>query len=359
VLARQLEMSRNVIQANVSIFSLLDHFCAARNMPLANAGLPRWIASENKHRYPMRKAVVSERLALGTIRKVARVDLDRNVYICALGFDNPNPLPDLVEVEVNAAFLTVVLSELLPLPKASPLEIKDVVEAFDSTAGPGYNGHDPNLIATLFPSIRIFSARDLAAHEAIKYFFRICVAECDFGDSWIETELAHVLRLMCELDANKIPYRVLCRSVFDADPTSFFLALYRCLEALYAFSSAKRLIDVLALGSGIPWAGVAAALETELGWWPREESSLAQLLLMAATQDLMLIKTVLTEGPDGGLAENLHHHTAQRIYKLRNAIVHYRPAHQSLDFGKIDWNTLCVSMAAIVLYVYSQVFDTE
>jgi hypothetical protein len=351
-------MSRNVIQANISIFSLLDHFCGARNVALANAGLPRWIASENKHRYAMRMAVVSERLALGTVRKVARVELNRDVYICALGFDSPNPFSDLIEVGVDAAFLTVVLSELLPRPKATPLEIKNVVEAFDQTSSPEYKGHDPNLIAELFASIRMFGVRDLAADETIKYFFRICVAECDFGDSWIENDLARILELICELDVNKIPYRVLCRSVFDADPTSFFLALYRCLEALYAFSSAKRLIDVLALGAGVGWAGMAAALETELGWWPREESSLAQLLLMAASQDLTAVKTLLSEGRDDGLVENLHHHAAQRIYKLRNSIVHYRPIHQNFDFGKMNWSALCMSMAAIVLYVYSAVFES-
>jgi len=298
-------MSRLVKGANQSIFLHLDNFCATRGVSLSNAGAPRWITSENKHRYIMRNSVIRTSVALSTVRKLARIELGQKVFICTVGFDNPIPLSDAVESTVDAAFLTVILAELAPRPRATPSEIRNIVEAADSNADDNYTGHDPELIASLFPTIRVFETPALPEDETLKVFFDVCVEECEFiSESWIESDLARTLRLIGELDPNKIPYRVLCRSIFDADPTSFFLALYRCLEALYAFSGARRLID--SLGMTAPWANVAAALETELGWYPREENSLTQLLGMAAIQDLQAISALLGDANDDAETDNIN-----------------------------------------------------
>src|SRR5437868_13171482 len=54
----------------------------------------------------------------------------------------------------------------------------------------------------------------------------------------------------------------LCRSLFDADPAALFLALYRCLEALYAYSASTKLIGEFGLDRS--WTEVAVALEKQL-----------------------------------------------------------------------------------------------
>jgi hypothetical protein len=259
-------------------------------------------------------------------------------------------------VTVDAAFLTVILAELAPRPTATPSVIRNVVEAADLHSDDKYNGHDPELIASLFPTIRVFETSTLSEDEALRAFFGVCVEECEFSESWIESDLACALRLIGELDPNKIPYRVLCRSIFDADPTSFFLALYRCLEALYAFSGARRLMD--ALGMSVPWVDVAAVLETELGWYPREENSLTQLLGMAAILDLQSINVLLGDASDDAAPDNIINRAARKIYRLRNSIVHFRPTHSTMVFYGIDWNRICEIMANIVIYVYSEVFGT-
>jgi hypothetical protein len=349
-------MSRFVKGANASIFQLLDNFCATRGVLLSNAGAPRWIASQNKHRYAMRMSVIRTRVALSTVRKLARIELGPKIFICTVGFDNPNPIVGAVEIAVDAAFLTIVLAELAPRPRATPSEIRNIVEAGDLNSDNTYNGHDPDLIAGLFPTIRVFETPALAEEEAWKSFFGVCVDECEFSESWIESDLARTLKLMREFDPNKIPYPILCRSIFDTDPTSFFLALYRCLEALYAFAGARRLMD--SLGMSMPWANVAVALETELGWYPREENSLTQLLGMAAIQDLQSINALLSDAGTDGEVDNVTNRAARRIYRLRNSIVHYRPAHSAMVFDCIDWNKTCDRMANIVVYVYSEVFES-
>ncbi len=140
-------MSRLVKGANQSIFAHLDHFCASRGVSLSNTTAPRWISSENKHRYFLRMSVIHTSIAFSTARKLARIGLGSKVFICTVGFDHPTPLAGAVEVAVDAAFLTVVLAELAPRPRATPTEIRNIVEAADLNSGncsPHQNLSPPN-----------------------------------------------------------------------------------------------------------------------------------------------------------------------------------------------------------------------
>ncbi len=135
-----------------------------------------------------------------------------------------------------------------------------------------YSGHDFSTIAPLFPEVRVFEITGRGRDETWNVFFHSCIDECETGASWIDRELATTLRALCELDSRRIPYKVLCRSVFDDDKSSFFLAQYRCLEALYAYSSAVSLAKSFDIRSS--WGEIATVLEETLGWHPREEGSL-------------------------------------------------------------------------------------
>lgn len=160
---------------------------------------------------------------------------------------------------------------------------------------------------------------------------------------------------MCGLDQNRIPYRVLCRSIFDSDKSSFFLALYRCLEALYSYSSSHSLASALDLKTS--WDEIARALEDNLGWHPREEDSLTRLTKFSSAVDL---KAILEEFSDLDLPEEfelLNNRASKAIYKLRNSIVHYRPAQHKIEMDTINWEKICRAMVGIVVDVYEAVFS--
>jgi hypothetical protein len=271
-----------------------------------------------------------------------------------VGFDQSYIPPKGIEVDLDPAFLTVILSELQPRPNGTISQMRDIIEASDKDADPSYRGHEPDLITSLYPPIRIFATSEAENFSTWNIFFRICIEECEFGASWIAGSLAAALRTVCDLDPERIPYRVLCRSIFDGDPSSFFLALYRCLEALYAFSSAHDV--VAALGITKQWSEVAAVLEDTLGWHPREEGSLVKLLSMAASSDLRQCLHALGDDVTKITEQNLAARAAKRIYWLRNSIVHYRPAQHKVHLDKFDWENICTAMVGIVMHVYVSVF---
>ena len=346
-------MSRHIVSANAAIFKALDDHCAARGQLIANAAEARWINSEPKHKHFMATAVIKDTVDFNVRRKLVRIDLVTKTFFCLIGFEHEETLPGAVEHEVNAAFLTVILAELMLRPAASIARIRDVVEAADLRSDPAYQGHDVELIASLFPNIRILEIPKFVSSSTWNIFFKICIHECDLcGHSWIEGRFATTLRVICELDADKIPYKVLCRSVFDGDPSSFYLALYRCLEALYAYASAQTLVD--ALGIAKDWSDVAIVLEEKLGWHPREEGSLASLLSKAASPDLKLALHAFGESQNCEGSE-LVNRAAKKIYWLRNAIVHFRPSQHAVKLENFDWSVLCTALAGIVIHIYDAV----
>ncbi|MBM9593431.1 hypothetical protein [Roseitranquillus sediminis] len=278
--------------------------------------------------------------------------MEDHLLVGAVGFEGELRIEELEEVELDASHLTVILSEMRTRPRATVAEIRDVVEGFDRSSDPDYNGHDAAAIAMLYPPVRVFRAVAPPA-SAWSTFFELCLDEGDYIGMWNDAGVAEALRGISDQDPERIPYRVLCRSLFDGDPTTLFLALYRCLEQLYSYSGARDLMRSLNIQED--WNTVAAALEDCLGWYPKEEGSLVGLLRLADPDDLRALLIALDD--ETAEHEQLAQQVARRIYRLRNAIVHFRPYHSSVDLDKYNWDALCKPLANVVVSVYARVFN--
>ncbi|TPK49602.1 hypothetical protein FJ492_00450 [Mesorhizobium sp. B2-5-4] len=332
--------------ANEAIFVSLDDFCRLRGLALANAGQARWIATERSDRDFLISAKIEEILSFSPRRKIASVSKGVETYIFCVGFDFDEEIFGLQEQDVLGGHLTVALAELSPLPLRSPDEIRQIVEYADKRNS-GYGGHDPELVGALFPLVRLLRfSRPVPTWST---FFSIALSETQLAGTWIEKGLVDDLKMVVDLDDDRIPYKVLCRSIFDVDPSSFFLALYRCIEALFAYSSASDLSKKLNLTQN--WGAIASALEDTLGWHPREDGSLERLLRLALKVDLDRITTLIGRVKIGESESPLC--AARSIYWLRNSIVHFRPLQHEVALSRFDWNGICSTMAAIVLDIYA------
>lgn len=342
-------MSRLMKAANEAVFRTLDDYCQTRGAVLANAGSPRWISSGRQDKEFLRHAKVGQTVSFSPRRKLASVSLHSNEYILALGFDLQDEYAGLTDVPVEGGHLTFALSEFGVVPTATVSEIRQVVEYSDLTADSEYPGHQHDGIASLYP--RVLLLANTEARLPWNIFFRLALNESRYTGSWVDERLTDILQMVAELDGSRIPYRVLCRSIFDIDPTSFYLAEYRCLEALFAYTSAKELSASLSLS--MRWSEVATALEDTLGWYPHEDGSLTKLLALASGADLRDISQMI--GKFTSTVDGPARTAARNIYWLRNSIVHYRPSQHELAFDKFNWNEICATMAAIVLHVYGAI----
>jgi len=278
---------------------------------------------------------------------------DREQLIGATGFEVELDMPELDEFDASVGIQLALLSEVGPQPIASTSTVRNIVEVDDMT-NPSYEGHDFASVSGLFPVVRAWKTFNVADDDSIwQIFLMISVKECQFGGSWIDDRLAEELTALAQLHVPSLPYRALCHSIFDLDPRSLFLALYRCIEATYAYETCQRLVDHLSLDTD--WQSLAQALALTASWRPSEASSLQLSLRYALDNDLEDICRVLKT--DGG--NDLRVRAGRAIYDLRNRIVHYRPWLDRTSIDDLDWDQICVSLVRIVLDVFHQAFTRD
>lgn len=340
-----------------TIFGLLDNFCAARNDPVRNSGEIRYISGPSRpEKAFLQNARYKLKIEFTGARKAALYEHEEKSYFCLVGFENSEEFSTLAEESVNGGRFTAITADLKPKPKASTTEIRNIVEAQDGSMGSTYAGHAKDSIALLFPRVRIFSNSLVSDDDAFRIIFRFCLLECRFDDFWISENLAQDLIELCDVDSLKIPYQTLCRSIFDADPAALFLALYRCVEALYAVKTADRLVKELDVE--ISWNDMCVILERRLGWRPPEASSLNILLELGDQEALERLLEAINV-PDIVMGQSLASTAGKQIYSLRNALVHFRPIHHATEYQNVDWNNLCGAMASLVRNIYEQIFLLE
>jgi hypothetical protein len=290
----------------------------------------------------------------GRHRMMALVTTPENERIVVtIGFEFEPKLVELEFLEPSAGIQVAFIAEAAPQPTAHPSRIRDVVE-FDDMTNPDYKGHQIAEIALLFPRISAWKTSNLADTESVwQIFLLISAQECQNGGSWIEADLAEELEALARLHVPSLPYRALCQSMFDLDPRSLFMALYRCIEATYAYESCRNLIVQLALDAD--WQDVAQALASTVSWRPPEASSLQLTLSYAIDEDLENLCRAL----GANSAQDLRVEAGRAIYDLRNRIVHYRPWLSRSNIDDLDWSQICVYLVRIVLSVFHQAFSND
>ena len=155
---------------------------------------------------------------------------------------------------------------------------------------------------------------------------------------------------LTDLNVPALPYAAIGESMFDADPRSLYMALYRCIEATYAFETSRRLVDDLKLS--VPWVEMAEALANVAGWRPQEASSLNIVLRNALEQDLRDVCQCLNVSVGNDVAAS----AGKAIYSLRNRIVHYRPGTERVELESVAWNMLCHLLVRIVFHVFTKAY---
>jgi hypothetical protein len=344
-------MTRNMVGANTAIFQRLDDFVSSLGYRVPNSGSPRWIGTNPTERGFLRESKVLNSVRIGKNRCVLHLEYGGFSFFSTVGFSDKIEAAHLEEIDITSSQLTVVLFESSIEPNCGPLRIIEHIGGQDKASDKNYSGHSSDLISPLFPPIRIFKFPEGVIDDFWQAHFMLCLEEAVSTGSWLDQDLFRSLKTMSELDSAKIPYPVLCRSIFDHDKTSLFLALYRCLEALYSYSSTASL--VASLGIRKDWKVVSKQLEVSLSWYPREDAALQGLFQHAGMKELTDISEALDIATDP--PANFSARSARAVYELRNKAVHFRPFHQDVDFDLIDWNKLCAAMSCIVLDVYNEI----
>jgi hypothetical protein len=248
-----------------------------------------------------------------------------------------------------------LLADLGVEPTASPSAVLDVVGA-GSKAEPSYPGHDLHLVQGLFPRLRVMEV-DAAVAGAPHFaanLLAVCAAESVEGNGWINQALADELSRLAEQRIPGLPYEFLVRATLDLDPKNLFLALYRCLEATYAYTRASELSVKLGI-TDKSWFDVAKILGESLSWYPRHDQSLSAVLALPAVSAGDLDAIALSLGTDQS-GDAVATRVASGVRGLRNSLVHYGPTTRPASVPNDDWNGLCAPLARVVGSVFAHAY---
>lgn len=277
--------------------------------------------------------------------QVAVFDVSGTRYLLRVGFEHPwlEDPEDYFEGLHLAA-----LADLQVQPNAGGLVISNLLQENHSGV-PGYLGHRSTDIASLFPRMDYFQIQPhVDVDECFKLFIRVASHEARLNGSWIEEGLERAIDRLLSGNCDGMPLRWLLRGVFDLDPRGLFLALYRCLEALYARNQVTRLKGALGLQGD--WRQISVDLQEHLTWRPREAQSIASVL--AESESELLSRLYVSLGYEGDVPDDCSQRCAKGVYEIRNNLVHFSAGSDD-DFGSgFDWNSLSLSLCDVIGSVY-------
>lgn len=310
----------------------------------------RYIEGNDETDDDLKRLEICHQVQFGKHRALVHLMKDEQHYLATIGFEFPEDSADVDPLELSSGFFAVLITSLQIQPTASAGTVKNVV-GVAAMGDDGYEGHSLEELAKLFPVVRIFQSRAVIDPESVsQYFLSQCIEENERGGSWIDANLAHELRAIRNSGIPLLPYDALSRATFDLDPRSMFMALYRCLEATYAFESCRQLASSLFTDKS--WRDLAIALDEKLSWRPRESESLETILKYALDGDLLDICAALKHD----VGDSPTRSAGKSIYTLRNRIVHFNASMQSVPIDSVDWNAVCAALSRIVLAVFGTAF---
>ncbi|MBB5515735.1 hypothetical protein FHS89_001755 [Rubricella aquisinus] len=339
------------MQMSTELFAtLVASVEASSDRALSNNDAPRWIRKlSEEDAILMSQADVRDVCIVTRHLRALLLQHEGKRFLTVSGLDADDDLPEGFEaLELTPSFLALAVSQLKLAPRASPIEIFDTIES--SFAGEdGYEGHELEDIAKLFPSVSVFKLNEDADSSGSIWRSVGVLLSKFYGQGPIELsgEALNGLKELYEAGSNHVPFRNIVQGHLAITWSGLFLELYRAIEQLYSVPKLVKLTDIWA--SPKSFYELAELLESQLGWRPKEEDALRELIESCDASLLEMLANELC--PD---AENKSQAVAKAIYKQRNSLVHFRSAMPEQCYSNEQWNNRICLMIKLVSQLYER-----
>lgn len=313
---------------------------------------PRWIKKLSDEDADLMSEAKVEILRLASARVAAKITHGELSILAISGFANPHEIPDgLIEVDPTPGTFALFVLKSDIAATGTAAEIRDISEGI-SKSHPPYGGHDLDLIIPLFPKIRYFKL-----DEEFNYLSQLdriigtyCAKSLSSTSMGISDRVCKKFSDLFESGADQIPFFILLRGMLSESHQILFLDLYRCVEQLYSIPRVSELTRVLGLAKSIH--EIARILEETISWRPKEDEALAALFSEVDVKVCDLIRASFGDREKVEDGKKSAERAAKRVYRLRNASVHFRPAMQGDDVSSVDWDLLIDAMLSVVGHLY-------
>lgn len=352
-------MSRNMIEANKYIFGELADFVKANQTDVViDRQKKRCIETNDEDKEWLKSLnIINDKYYILPNFQTASFQYDGNDYFVTIGVQEylENDREEVIQLlELNAGIVTALLSELKISvdKKVDPYQIIEEIFYPSEDEMILYNFSkvkdffEPIFVYKI-PKNSTFLSLDKINISRISGFYTVKSSQL-ISLNFSPNTLNEFEKLFIEGSQN-IPYESLLSSLVSVSWKYSFLDVYRCIERLFPISALEDLHKKLNIVYSL--LNFADDIESYIGWRPKENGALNKLINYSpkiARQMLCQIK-----GDIKGIEEAK---LGDFIYKIRNSIVHFRPAIQPIT-SKLDdnnWNRLIHSCLLVIEYWYAK-----
>jgi hypothetical protein len=344
-------LMRTMITANtVALKKVFDHYHQVSGSA-PRPGKPKYISTDDTEKKWLQELKITNDLSLSSDFSAVGIEFDGKNFAATWGrvFDeNCCDLTVLQPLPMNAGILTVLLSETsINLDENfGILAFEEQVSAQHQAADfKGYQFEDllpflPPLHLFELPAGSPFLSSDLFRISCYLFLINERLIPLPYDKATIEALLKLTLEEEGVLSFENVYY-----GVTSANWRHSFLEFYRCVERLYPIKFLSRLYADLNVPS--TFLDFVKKIEEATGWRPKEEDAIKTLLedITSDIQDLY-IEFLKTTGEATPPAIYTY------LYKLRNAIVHFRANSSNVSLTIIQWNYLIRLKSDIIKHFY-------
>jgi hypothetical protein len=346
-------VSRNRKRMSKELFDSITAYAVQLDQQFPIDAGDRWIRRlSDADADLMSKADVTA-LPLNMATSVVRIAYGDDLYYSLNGFSISDEFPDglLLTESTLGLFSTSILAAKIQ-PNATAAQVRDILE-YQSSLVDGYEGHDLSVIEGLFPKLIFLRAgRKYEYTSSLERVAGSCLTRSyDGAPLAISRVTLRKLETLFQIAPEATPLLLPLQGLLSFTWQSIFMELYRCIEQLYSVPRLLALTKDWKYDKSLHKLSVL--VETALGWRPKEDDALRDLLEKGNAELLPIVVGALAragEQPPEVSAES----AARRIYKLRNSCVHYRPTTQETPRADAEWDAIISVMADCVVDLYDK-----
>lgn len=351
-------MTRNMIEANKYIFEVLGEFVQTSkvDVPISDKN-KRCIATNDDEKEWLKELKIINKLLILPYFQTASFEFNSQKYFVAVGWQSKQSIDndEVIEfVELNAGIVTALLFGLkIPLSqKANPYDIANKI-LYDDSENEIIKYDDFSLITSFFEPFSVYRIQEDSPFieenniNLIRISGFYILKNSQLIALGFSRETLDKLEKIFFEGSKNIPYENLLFSLVSVSWKYSFLDIYRCIERLFSISSLDVFHKDLRITDSL--LKFSADVERYIGWKPKENEAVNKLVEGSPEEALQLLREIkqLLDSTEEGKCGDL-------FYKIRNSIVHFRPANQPINLDDKNWDMLIRASLYIVEYWYNQ-----
>jgi hypothetical protein len=311
----------------------------------------RYISGDNLEKRWLSHSKFLSRTAQSQQIKFAIVEFNSDLYFVLVGLDDPDFLPTgLIEEKVNAGIFTAIIAEFeLPIREGITnlhLEQNILSQSVGQTL---YTGHDVEDLKKIFPNIYLmkitssFSGDSSNIHQLISHTITI---NSKYIFLPFTQKTLDKIRELITYNSTILSYESITQALFASHFKFAFLDLYRCIELLFQIIYLDETHTKLSLT--IDRTVFLIAIEDDLGWKPKERTSLVKIFNDTPSTNIVAIKKAIREAAPG--VSNY----GNWLYDLRCNIVHLKSIQRKFELKDKDWEQIICGTSDLLCFWYNK-----